>query len=135
MPVELIWYDQAETILLCKLVGEFGIEGYGMLEGQMPMMVREKEHRVDAIFHLTADAKLPPWRGLFQELSIISNVMPPNFGVFVGVGSSLFLTNAVSVAIARLLLPMAFRAQAERFQVATSLPAAVSKIGQLRASV
>ncbi len=104
-----------------------------MLEGQMPMMVREKRHRVDVILYLEAGAKLPPLRGLFQELRIITNVMPPNFGVFVGVGGSLLLTNPVSVGIARLLLPAVFKSQAERFLVTTSLERALQRVELLRA--
>ena len=132
MPANLEWYDQEESILLCKLVGEFGIETYGVMEGQMPMMVREKDYRVDVILHLSARAKLPPLRGLFQELSIISNVMPPNFGIFVGVGGSLFLTNPLSVGVARWLIPFVLKSSTDRFYVAASLPGAAGLIHHLR---
>lgn len=128
MPAQLEWLDQNETILLCRLLDDFGIETYAVLEGQLPMMVREKDHRVDVIFYLTGGASLPPIRGLLREISILLNVMPPNLGLFIGVGSSWFLSNPLSVVVARLLLPMAFRTQSERVRVAGSLDAAKSLI-------
>lgn len=130
MPAELQWSDSAQRIIICTFTGEFGIENYGVMEGQLPMMVREVSGRVDVILHLSAGAKLPPWRGLLQEIGIITRVMPPNFGVFVGVGDGLLLRNPLSVAVGSLFVKRYYGNG--KVKVAPSVERAIALIMDLR---
>lgn len=100
--IELNWQDAEQSVILGTLRGKFGIDHYAVLEGQLPMMVREVNHRVDVILQLTRGATFP--RTILREIRILVNVMPPNFGIFVGVGSNFLLTNPLTVAGAGLLL-------------------------------
>jgi len=131
MPAELSWYDDSESILVCRFTGEFGIENYAVMEGQLPMMVRDGVGRVDVILHLGGGAGLPPLRGIFQEIGIIINVMPDNFGVFVGVGDGFLLGNPLSVWMGHQVVKRYY--SNGKVHVAASIPVAVQRIHQLRA--
>lgn len=128
----LDWYDKKESVLMCRFEGEFGIENYGVMEGQLPMAVRGKGHRVDVILHLAAGADLPLLRGILQEIGIICNVMPPNFGCFVGCADHWLLSNSLSIGVANLLLPRYYGQLAQHIHVASSLEEAIGKIMRLR---
>lgn len=125
MPATLDWRDDAQTILICRIEGDFGIDTYAVMEGQLPLMVREVEHRVDVIFHLSDGASLPPIGGLIREIDILLNVMPPNLGYFIGVGNGWFLTNPLVVALASGLKGVVFKANAPKIRVASSVENAI----------
>ena len=130
MAAQLEWHDEDQSIICCTFTGEFGIDNYAVMEGQLPMMVREGAARVDVILHLARGASLPPLRGILQEVRIIGNVMPENFGVFVGVGAGLLLSNPVSVWIGSRFVARYFKN--DRVFVASSLPDAEKLIMELR---
>jgi len=134
MTAKLTWHDDQQSIIRCTLTDDFGIENYAVMEGQLPMMVREVEHRVDVIFYLTDGAGLPPLQGFFQELGIILNVMPPNFGMFVGVADGFLLNNPLSLTVARQFIKVYYKHQSKQITVASSLENAVSLIQLRRAS-
>jgi hypothetical protein len=128
MSARLQWDDDAHSIILCTFEAEFDFETYGVLEGQLPMMVHEVEHRVDVIGYLSAGASLPSVKGILPELRILTNVMPPNFGIFVGVGNGFLLTNPLSLWGASLFLRF-YNAELERkVQVAGSIDSARRRI-------
>jgi hypothetical protein len=133
MSANLQWDDDAHSIILCTFEGEFDFETYGVLEGQLPMMVREAEHRVDVIGYLSVGASLPSLKGILPELRILTNVMPPNFGIFVGVGNGFLLTNPLSLWGASLLLRWYHAEFSRKVQVAGSIEAARQQIISERA--
>lgn len=124
--VALNWHDAEQTVLLCELHGQFGVESYAVMEGQLPMQVREQPHRVDCIVKLMPGATLP--EGLLREIGILTRVMPRNFGMFVGVGNTFLLTNPLSVAVGQLFVSACFRQLGDRVRVADSVAAAVKLI-------
>lgn len=132
MTALLNWHDKRESILICRFECEFDIENYAVMVGQLPMVVRGKTQRVDVILHLAARADLPPLQGILQEMRIIYNVMPLNFGCFVGFADHFLLSNALSVGVANLLLPRYYGELARRIHVAGSLDEALGKIMRLR---
>jgi hypothetical protein len=126
MPATLDWHDDVQTLLICRLEGEFGIDTYAVMEGQLPMMVREVDHRVDVIFHLSDGASLPPIGGLIREIDILLNIMPPNLGFFIAVGNGWLLTNPLAVAMASRLKGIVFKANASKIRVASSVENAIA---------
>ena len=130
MSAHLDWHDDAQSIIVCRLRGDFDVATYGVMEGQLPMLAREVDHRVDVIFYLESGANLPPLRGFLQEIGILGNVMPPNFGVFIGVGEGWLLSNPVSVAIGSVFARRYFTSG--RVLVAPALDAAVRRVLSLR---
>lgn len=133
MPIDFTWHDTDKTILLCALTGAFTVESYGQLQGKLPMSVRERAVRVDAILYLKRGAKLPDRRSLLRELAILTQVMPPNFGLFVGVGDGWLLNNPLSVVIAEQFLHRYYPAHLRgRIRAAGSLPDAAQIIATSR---
>jgi hypothetical protein len=123
MTATLHWFEN--SILVCEFTGPFGVENYAVMEGQLPMTVREKTERVDVIFHLKRGAGLPNLKGIMPEIRILTNVMPPNFGVFVGVGEHFLLGNAVAVLLAGQMVKRVLKGTLkDKVFVASSLPQA-----------
>lgn len=108
MPAGLIWEDETHTILCCTFEGEFGPENYGVMEGQLPMMIREVKHPVGVIFYLRRGASFPNPKAILPEMRILLNVMPPNLMGIVGVGSGFLLTNPITVRLADLVVRWRF---------------------------
>ncbi|GAB4309310.1 MAG: hypothetical protein Kow00117_02660 [Phototrophicales bacterium] len=133
MAATLTWYT--DDIILCALEGEFDVETYGVMEGQLPMMVRESEQQVSVILYLSPGAGLPNLRGILQEIGILCNVMPPNFQIFVGVGHGFLLTNPLSVFIASMFLNRYYKRNRGRVRVAGSIEKAVQLINALSLGV
>lgn len=100
MSAKLTWENDSQTMLCCTFEGEFGPENYGVMEGQLPMMIREVEHPVYLIFHLSHKASKPNLKGIMPETFIMLNIMPPNLQRIVGVGSGFLQTNPLSVGLA-----------------------------------
>lgn len=119
------WVDDTKTVILLRIIEDFGIEDYGVMEGQIPMMVREVDHNVDVILVLTPGAKLPPVRGLLREIEILLNVMPPNFGKFIGVGEGWLLSNSVAVAFGRVFINYYFGDRSSHIRIAPTVAAAL----------
>ncbi|PJF22802.1 MAG: hypothetical protein CUN56_04135 [Phototrophicales bacterium] len=129
MSATLTWYT--DDIILCTLEGEFDVETYAVMEGKLPMMVREVDHPVSVILYLAAGAELPNLRGILQEIGILCNVMPPNFRLFVGVGHGFLLTNPLSLMIASIILNRYYKRNRGRVRVAGSIQKAVRLIDAL----
>ena len=124
MSARLVWHEDASQILVCYLEGDFDIETYAVLEGQLPMMVREAPHDVDVVFYLTNGASLPPIIGLIKELEILINVMPPNCRQFIGIAEHKLLANPIAVQIANMLKRFIF-SQPQKIRFASSIDAVV----------
>jgi hypothetical protein len=124
MTVTLTWEDPAQTIIRCAFSGAFDVENYAALEGDLPLMIASVSHRVDVIVCLLPGASLPSLRGLLPEIGILINIMPPNFGLLVGVGHGLLLTNPLSINIANWLIVLYYPQARDRLFVAGSYDAA-----------
>ena len=135
MSATLIWHDVRQSVLICRFEGEFGVDNYAVLEGQLPMEVREQDHRVDVILHLAEGADLPPLRGILQEIGIICRVMPENFGVFVLVGHGFMLTNPFSLFVATVFKNMYYKKLSNRIYVAKNVVSAWRRIQRLNDSI
>lgn len=124
MTVTLTWDNPEETIILCEFTGVFGIENYAALEGDLPMMVAEASHRVDVIACLMPGASLPVLRSILPEFGILTNIMPPNFGMIVGVGHGFLLTNFASIGAANVLINLYYQKAQHKIFVTASRDAA-----------
>lgn len=120
----LVWHDDSSQILVCNLEGEFGFDTYAVLEGKLPMMVRDSSHHVDIVFYLTKGASLPPITNLIKELEILMNVMPPNCRQFVCIAENNLLSNPFVVQIANVLKRIIF-SQPRKICFASSIEAVV----------
>lgn len=130
MATTLAWDDEAASIIRCDFRGKFTVDDYAVMEGDFPMMVRGASHRVDMIAILHSGASLP--RNILKELHILLRVLPPHFGMAVGVGSGFLLTNPVSVGTASLFLNIFDREMNDKLRVARSVEGARHLIGKNR---
>lgn len=127
MPATLSWHDDKQTILVCTFTDGFGIDNYAVLEGQLPMLVREKPHQVDVIFYLAKGSQLPNLSGILQEIGIICRVMPENFNYLILVGNGLLLTNPISIAIATWFKNRYYQNLNHKIHIASSLDSAIEQ--------
>lgn len=104
MSATLTWEDDGQTILCCTFEGEFGPENYAVMEGQLPMVIREANHPVWVILFLSRGASFPNLKSILPEIQILFHIMPSNLQGMVGVGGGFLLSNPLGVLVASLFV-------------------------------
>jgi hypothetical protein len=96
MPLQVMWDDEAKTIIRSEGVGEWTWEEFHEGLQKVVQMMKTVNHRVDLIIHNRPDSHSPKGSGMPHFQRAI-RIMPPNVGCTVFVNTNTFARAIISI--------------------------------------
>ena len=113
MSVSANWDSDAKRIIRYDFEGHWTWEQFRTAANEAFALTRSVEYRVDTISNFLPGADLPP-NALFQFNRIMKNA-PPNRGIVVIVGGTMFINNLVS------MFTTVYKALGQKIKIAPTL--------------